>query len=82
MQLQSDALLALGCLLKCSRRSDIILTMCGRYRLSQWKQLIEEQFDTADWQEVWLPWYNIALLRSQFRLFASIQENEFDKCRS
>jgi hypothetical protein len=25
--------------------------MCGRYRLSRRKQIIEEQFDTADWQE-------------------------------
>jgi putative SOS response-associated peptidase YedK len=35
--------------------------MCGRYRLSRWKQIIEEYFDTADWQDDWLPRYNIAL---------------------
>jgi putative SOS response-associated peptidase YedK len=34
--------------------------MCGRYRLSRRKQIIEEHFDTADWQEDWSPRYNIA----------------------
>ena len=34
--------------------------MCGRYRLSRRKQIIEEQFDTADWQDDWSPRYNIA----------------------
>lgn len=34
--------------------------MCGRYRLSRRKQLIEEQFDTSDWQDNWSPRYNIA----------------------
>jgi putative SOS response-associated peptidase YedK len=34
--------------------------MCGRYRLSRRKQIIEEYFDTADWQEDWSPRYNIA----------------------
>jgi|SRR3984957_13645261 putative SOS response-associated peptidase YedK len=34
--------------------------MCGRYRFSRRKQIIEEQFDTADWQEDWSPRYNIA----------------------
>jgi putative SOS response-associated peptidase YedK len=34
--------------------------MCGRYRLSRRKQIIEEQFDTADWQEDWSPRFNIA----------------------
>ncbi|MFZ3371036.1 MAG: SOS response-associated peptidase [Candidatus Sulfotelmatobacter sp.] len=34
--------------------------MCGRYRLSRRKQFIEEQFDTADWQDDWSPRYNIA----------------------
>jgi putative SOS response-associated peptidase YedK len=34
--------------------------MCGRYRLSQRKQIIEEHFDTADWQDDWSPRYNIA----------------------
>lgn len=36
------------------------LPMCGRYRLSRRKEIIEEQFDTADWQEDWSPRYNIA----------------------
>jgi putative SOS response-associated peptidase YedK len=34
--------------------------MCGRYRLSRRKQLIEEYFDAADWQEDWTPRFNIA----------------------
>ena len=51
MQLQSDVLLALGCLLKCSRRSDIILPMCGHYRLSRREMIIEECFDTTACQD-------------------------------
>jgi len=34
--------------------------MCGRYRLSRRRQLIEEYFETADWQDDWSPRYNIA----------------------
>jgi putative SOS response-associated peptidase YedK len=34
--------------------------MCGRFRLSRRKQIIEEQFDSADWQDDWSPRYNIA----------------------
>jgi len=34
--------------------------MCGRYRLSRRKQLIEEHFDTAAWDDDWNPRYNIA----------------------
>jgi putative SOS response-associated peptidase YedK len=34
--------------------------MCGRYRLSRRKQLIEEHFDAPDWQDDWSPRYNIA----------------------
>jgi putative SOS response-associated peptidase YedK len=34
--------------------------MCGRYRLSRRKQIIEEHFDSADWQDDWNPRYNIA----------------------
>jgi putative SOS response-associated peptidase YedK len=34
--------------------------MCGRYRLSRRKQLVEEYFDAAEWQEDWSPRYNIA----------------------
>jgi putative SOS response-associated peptidase YedK len=34
--------------------------MCGRYRLSRRKQIIEEYFDDADWQDDWTPRYNIA----------------------
>lgn len=34
--------------------------MCGRYRLSRRKQLVEEYFDTAPWDDNWNPRYNIA----------------------
>jgi putative SOS response-associated peptidase YedK len=34
--------------------------MCGRYRLSRRKQIIEEYFGTADWDDDWSPRYNIA----------------------
>lgn len=34
--------------------------MCGRYRLSRRKQILEEQFDTAPWEDDWNPRYNIA----------------------
>jgi putative SOS response-associated peptidase YedK len=34
--------------------------MCGRYRLSRRKQIIEEHFDTAHWDDDWSPRYNIA----------------------
>jgi putative SOS response-associated peptidase YedK len=34
--------------------------MCGRYRLSRRKQLVEEYFDTASDEPEWAPRYNIA----------------------
>jgi putative SOS response-associated peptidase YedK len=34
--------------------------MCGRYRLSRRKEIIEEHFETADGQDDWNPRYNIA----------------------
>ena len=34
--------------------------MCGRYRLSRRRQLIEEHFETAPWDDDWTPRYNIA----------------------
>jgi len=37
--------------------------MCGRYRLSRRKQLIQEYFDAAD-EVDWEPWDNIAPLQS------------------
>jgi len=36
------------------------LPMCGRYRLSRRKQLVEEYFDTASGEEDWSPRYNVA----------------------
>jgi putative SOS response-associated peptidase YedK len=34
--------------------------MCGRYRLSRRKQIIEEHFNCEPWEEDWNPRYNIA----------------------
>jgi putative SOS response-associated peptidase YedK len=34
--------------------------MCGRYRLSRRKQLVEEYFDTVSGEDDWTPRYNIA----------------------
>jgi putative SOS response-associated peptidase YedK len=34
--------------------------MCGRYRLSRRKQLVEEYFDSASWDDDWSSRYNIA----------------------
>ena len=34
--------------------------MCGRYRLSRRKQIIEEHFDAGSGEEEWAPRYNIA----------------------
>ena len=34
--------------------------MCGRYRLSRRKQIIEEQFEAQPWDDDWSPRYNIA----------------------
>src|SRR5882762_3562186 len=34
--------------------------MCGRYRLSRRKQVVEEYFDTPAGEEEWTPRYNIA----------------------
>jgi putative SOS response-associated peptidase YedK len=36
------------------------LIMCGRYRLSRRKQLVEKYFDTTPWEEDWNPRFNIA----------------------
>jgi putative SOS response-associated peptidase YedK len=34
--------------------------MCGRYRLSRRKELIEQYFGSAPWDDDWNPRYNIA----------------------
>jgi putative SOS response-associated peptidase YedK len=34
--------------------------MCGRYRLSRRKQLVEEYFDTDSGVEDWVPRYNVS----------------------
>jgi putative SOS response-associated peptidase YedK len=34
--------------------------MCGRYRLSRRKQVVEDYFDSSPWEEDWNPRFNIA----------------------
>jgi putative SOS response-associated peptidase YedK len=41
--------------------------MCGRYRLSRRKQIVEEYFDTASGDRDWDPRYNIASIVEKFR---------------
>jgi hypothetical protein len=36
------------------------LQMCGRYRLSRRKQLVEEYFDSVSGKDDWNPRYNVA----------------------
>jgi putative SOS response-associated peptidase YedK len=38
--------------------------MCGRYRLSRRKQIIEEHFDSVSGEEDWIPRYNVAPTQS------------------
>jgi hypothetical protein len=45
-------------------RSAIIFFMCGRYRLSRRKQIIEEHLDTVSGEDEWNPRYNIAPTQS------------------
>ena len=40
--------------------------MCGRYRLSRRKQLVEEYFDCGSWDDDWNPRYNIAPTQPHF----------------
>lgn len=41
-------------------RSARIRSMCGRYRLSRKKQLVEEHFGAVSGEEDWIPRYNVA----------------------
>jgi putative SOS response-associated peptidase YedK len=54
-----------GCIRVSERltQSAIITTVCGRYRLSRRKQLVEEYFDSAG-EEDWRPRYNVAPAQS------------------
>ena len=36
------------------------LVVCGRYKLSRRKQIIEEHFDSVSGEEDWIPRYNVA----------------------
>jgi len=44
----------------CTRRFCHNLPVCGRYKLSRRKQIVEEYFDTASGEEDWSPRYNVA----------------------
>jgi len=51
------------CRNRCGCGGDLICNnpfMCGRYRLSRRKQIIEEHFDTISGDEDWTPRYNVA----------------------
>src|SRR5580704_13607750 len=51
--------------------------MCGRYRLSRRKQLIEEYFETGESEHEWTPRYNIA----PTQLVPVIRQNPNDPVR-
>src|SRR5208282_3493188 len=43
-----------------ARSAIMSLSMCGRYRLSRRKQLVDEYFDTVSDEPDWTPRYNVA----------------------
>jgi len=51
--------------------------MCGRYRLSRRKQLVEEYFDALPGEDEWTPRYNIAPTQP----VAVIRQNPKEPCR-
>jgi putative SOS response-associated peptidase YedK len=51
--------------------------MCGRYRLSRTKQIIEEHFDSVSGEEDWTPRYNIA----PTQLIPIIRQRPKEPCR-
>src|SRR5260370_13626427 len=53
------------------------LPMCGRYRLSRRKQLVEEYFDSVSSEEDWSPRYNIAPTQP----VPVIRQNSKEPCR-
>src|ERR1039458_382358 len=61
-------------------QSAIISPMCGRYRLSRRRQIIEEYFDALPGDEDWTPRYNIAL-PSPSRSSARIRRSRAARCR-
>jgi putative SOS response-associated peptidase YedK len=52
--------------------------MCGRYRLSRRKQLVEEYFESASEEEDWSPRYNIAPTQS----VATVRQSGADRVLS
>jgi putative SOS response-associated peptidase YedK len=57
------------------------LIVCGRYRLSRRKQIIEEHFDTVTAEEDWSPRYNIPPTQPVPNN-ASIPRSHAETCRS
>jgi putative SOS response-associated peptidase YedK len=57
--LQQPSLKDIGTEANVAQRA-IISYVCGRYRLSRSKQVIEEYFGTEPWDEAWGPRYNVA----------------------
>src|SRR5580698_823796 len=60
-----------------ARRNCHNLHMCGRYRLSRRKQLVEEYFDAIPGEEEWAPRYNIAPTQP----VPVIRQNPKEPCR-
>jgi putative SOS response-associated peptidase YedK len=48
--------------------------MCGRYRLSRRKQIIEEHFDRVSGEKEWTPRYNMAPTQPNFSHPLAVQE--------
>lgn len=59
-QPRSESLASLGA----CRSAIISEPMCGRYRLSRRKEIIEQYFDSCSWDREWTPRYNIAPTQS------------------
>ena len=56
--------------------------MCGRYRLSRRKQLVEEYFETVSDEPDWAPRYNIAPTQPVPGHSPESEQNPFGNCRS
>ena len=55
--------------------------MCGRYRLSRRKQVVEEYFDTAPVEDDWNPRYNIAPTDQHFIVTSEFERRKVQRAR-